>query len=214
MLNKLFFSVFLFFLFSVSLFAKKEYVPYVGNETWNSLELNYKLNKFISIEYESEARIELDYEKNIKLLNTVGVGYNILKFYKLESFIRVRHKNSIPSVEYLIQGTVKYSFSNLDFKHRLRFQYKAKDVERIWRNKLELSYNFLEKFKSGINSEAFLNVYTSNYSKIESFRHSIFLEYSLSDKVSIETAFMYENEFNTKKPKDARIYLIGLSFEL
>lgn len=214
MLNKLFFFVIFNLLCSACLFAKKDYVPYVGNESWNSLELNYKLNKFISLEYESEARIELDYEKNIKLLNTVGFGYNILKFYKFESFIRVRHKNSIPSLEYLIQGTSKYSLNNFDFKHRIRFQYKAKDVERIWRNKLELSYNFLEKFKSGINSEAFLNVYSSNYSKFESFRHSIYLEYFISNKVSIETALMYEDEFNTKKPKDARIILLGLSFEL
>jgi hypothetical protein len=195
-------------------YSKKKYIPYVGNEIWNSAQIDYQASKKLSINYEFESRTELDYEKNQKFLNTFGIGYKVIPGIEINGLIRVRHKNSIPSFEYMLQETSKFSINKIEIKHRLRFQYKMKDFERILRNKFEVNYKLFDNFQIGINSESFLYLYHIDFSKFQEMRNSVFCEFSLSKMISIESGFMYETEFNVKKPKDARIYFLGLSLAL
>jgi hypothetical protein len=195
-----------------SLFAKKVYIPYVGSESWNSIELSYNINRWIGIEFENESRFELDHEKSTKILNTIGISTKPLTFMKMDGLFRVRHKNSVPSIEFLIQETSKFSISNVDFKHRLRFQYKMKDYERIWRNKFEINYEIIDNLTVGLSTESFYYLYSIDFGKFQEMRHEIFLEKGITKNIKVVLGFLYEIEFNIKKPKDARIYNIGLGF--
>ncbi|OGU61542.1 MAG: hypothetical protein A2X64_02330 [Ignavibacteria bacterium GWF2_33_9] len=200
--------------FSNEAYSKKSYIPYVGTESWNSIELSCELSEVIDIEYEFESRFELDYEKDTKHINNFGLSYKPLFFLKLDGVFRIKHKNTIPSVELITQANFKYEINPLEFQYRLRFQYKFKDYERIWRQRIKAEYKFLEDFSLELASEMFLNVYSSNFSKFEENRSTLSLGYEISKTFEVSAGFMYYTEFNVKKPKEARVYQLGLGINI
>jgi hypothetical protein len=199
---------------------------YADAGLWNTLNINYKLNRKWGLLFTQEFRIRENYSRLNLFYTNLGVNYALAKNIKLGLVYRHIDKyleDGSFSFRNRIMFDAGYKFEKSKFtasyRHRLQLEWRdfyssyfGKSPEVFSRNKFEVSYDITPKLSPNISSEfriQFTDPRNNDDDDNISRNRTIFgLDYAYSPKVKYGIYYLYQAEFNTVTPQI--INIIGL----
>ncbi len=188
----------------------------IGEEFWFSAGYEYKFSKDFSINYTNEQRFELNNDEEKSIYNEVKPSYEILKDLTIDAGFRLRTKVENTNPEYISSLTYKYTILDFDLSGRLRYHKKiendnaTKDYLRV---KFILKHEIIKDLNIKVQTEYFYRFLYDNGDRFDKNRSGLELDWEFVKNWDLSAFWLYENEFNTKKPTDTRVFGISLSFE-
>lgn len=193
-------------------------------ESWNSINLKYKLNKKWSFDVETQLRLKDDISEIGEYLGELNTQYSVSKKIKLGGGIRYTSKNdntgNIQGYEnyfrFHVDANYKHKINDFSLKYRLRYQNKNElgvddyDNQHI-RFKTSLGYNFKNwKLDPKFSAEIFNHLEKGAKNGFDKYRLTLGTEYKIKKAGTIGLFCRIEKELNETIPEITKI--IGLKY--
>jgi hypothetical protein len=195
------------------------------NEMWTGYKWQLPLTDDLSLRFGNEVRLFRDITTVKQLLQDIGVRYNITDYLNATFYYRFRMKQHDPTEQQFspfheinFASSVSFSYENVDFSYRVRYQKEFRDDKKsndeYFRNRLVAQTKIIKQLKPFIYSELF---YRLNYHKGDRFnavRLGLGLDWKIAKTISLSGSYTYEEEFNIEKPELRNIWGLEISFNL
>lgn len=214
-------------LFSLTrMYAQKVY-PDFG--MWNTVSVEKKINKKVSLSIDEEFRLKENLSKINLFYTNFGFNYKLSKKLKASLIYRntqkavdgrgydIKHRLML-DVVYKEKLSKKFQFQ---FRQRFQFEnnniYSSRDgkyIESFLRSKFELGYNYTKKIKAYISEELRFQLHDprnpeSDYG-LHRFRTALGLDYNLNSANSVGIYYLVQNEIRVYKPNE--LFIFGLQY--
>lgn len=213
-LSNIFWQLLIFcFSYSVLFSAEKP----VGQEVWLGAGIKYEFVKDWEVFGEFESRNETTGKEETTNLYDLGVAYDFNKYVSANIATRIRDKQDRTDLEYLMAIIGNYKFKPFELSGRMRYhrKYEKDDTpNNYFRIKLSLEYNITKELSLQVQSEAFYLFLFDDGDRFDKLRSGVELDYEIIKSFKISAFWLYEDEFNVKKPQDTRIFGLGLKYAL
>ena len=200
----------LIFCFSYSVLFSGE--KPVGQELWLGGGIKYEFLKDWEVFGEFESRKETTGKSETTNLFDLGVAYDLNKYVSANIATRIRDKRDRTDLEYLMAIIGNYKFKPFELSGRLRYhrKYEKDDTPNNYlRMKLSFEYNITKDLSVQVQSEAFYLFLFDDGDRFDKLRSGVELDYEIINSLKISAFWLYEDEFNVKKPQDTRIFGLG-----
>ena len=186
------------------------------DELWVGFEVKYDITDDLMFEFGQQARYKEDYSVFKMSLTDFGLHYRFTDNFKAFAFYRLRSRDEKPQHAAILALYAEEKWKPITIQYRLRFQNTfdlEDDNEYLIRNKLKVEADIKKlPFIPFTAAEIF---YRHGYDKGDRFnRYRLYagVEFDLPNKQKIDLLFIYQEEFNMKKPDLRRI--IGLYYSV
>lgn len=214
-------------LFNNKLFAQAVY-PDAGS--WNTFNVDYKLNKKLSGVFTEELRFKENFSRLNLFYTNLGLEYKFSDFFKAALVYRFIEKfqddNSFSFRHRLMLDlTIKKKFGKIGFSYRQRIQAEKRDIyssdigylpEWYSRNKFTLKYDTDKRYTPYVAVE--LRYQFRNPREWQSdktwhrSRYSIGIDYKINKKSTFGLYYLIQREFNVVLPQN--LYIVGLEYSI
>ena len=221
--------VLLILFFSTAAFSQEgEYVTVRDLESWNSLELNYKINKHWKVGLQQQMRLYDDASKIDAHITDLTTKLDLGKY--VYGGLGLRYSRQMDDVG-AVQGFENHFRFNLDLgaehdvnrftiEYRLRYQSKnemgiSKEegdyANRHMRLKVGVQYNIKKwKLDPEFSSEIFRHYQQDEVNGFDKFRVTIGTKYKMKSYGKVGVFYRMERELNAVYPQTTNI--IGLKY--
>lgn len=205
----------LIFVIAIIPMQAKKFKPII-NEFWLTTAYKYEYNKKLALEYTYEQRFELNGDKEKSVYNEITPSYKIFKNLSIDAGLRLRTKESNTNMEYLSSLSYKQSLWLFDLSCRLRYHYKiendnsSKDYLRV---KFDTDYDFTNYLSLQVQTEFFYHFNYDLGDRFDKSRSGFELDWEFIKNWDLSAFWLYEHEFNIKKPNDTRVYGVSISLK-
>lgn len=189
----------------------------VGQEIWVSGGLSYEFINNWEVFGEFESRNETTGKEETTNLIDLGVSYDISKSISATIASRIRDKEDRTDLEWIAAINGKYKIKPFEISGRIRYhrKYEKDDTPNdYFRFKLALEYNITKELSIQAQSEAFYLFLFDPGDRFDKLRSGFELDYEIFNNFKISAFWLYEDEFNVKKPQDTRIFGLGLKYKI
>ncbi|MBN2613645.1 MAG: DUF2490 domain-containing protein [Bacteroidales bacterium] len=188
-------------------------------ELWSGATFKLDINKDLRVDVEEQVRFNNNISRMNVLISEAGVLYDLNKHFSVKGSFRYSYDPESHN-KYRYTADMIYEWSKkgfpLDFKYRLRFQQTfeehTRESESYFRNKVSVDYNMTKFVDPYISFEPYFKL--NGFNEITNYRFAIGLDWDVYKDLSLETFYMFENEFGEPKPKLSSIIGLGLSYRL
>jgi hypothetical protein len=179
----------------------------VDFQTWNSIELGYKLNSKLSFELQEQLRLKENSATVDEYFTQLSGKYELFKNFDLGvglRFIRANdNQGKIQGYEnifrYQFDGSYKYKFNRFTLSHRLRYQAKQElnndeaEPKNQVRFKTSLAYNINHwKLNPEISGELFSALNDPDDKGIRKYRITLGTGYDMKDWGTVNLYYRME----------------------
>ena len=213
-------------MFSQKLSAQTVY-PDFG--MWNTLSVEKKINKKLSLSIDEEFRLKENLSKINLFYTNLGVNYKLSKKLRASLIYRNTQK-AMDDRGYDIKHRIMLDFvykeklsKKFVFQFRQRFQfennniYSSRDgryIESFLRSKFELGYNYSKDLKAYLSEELRFQLHDprnpeSDYG-LHRFRTAMGIDYSLNSSHTVGIYYLIQNEIAVYKPNE--LFIMGLQY--
>jgi hypothetical protein len=209
-------SYILVFLFSFFINTFYAQLDYRGWKTWQSIEVDYKLNKKSKIEGVLSTRnrhalttldqlfIDLSYSRDIDKKQDISFAY------------RLTFENEEYSNQYVNRFNIDYSYKmKLISKHSLKFRNRIQakfhyDNSASFVDRLRLKYTY--KYSKKVDLSAYTEGFYELNQNILFYKYRIgsTLSYELYKRLKLGLKYFLTNEVNVDEPKSFNVFSISL----
>jgi long-subunit fatty acid transport protein len=197
-------------------------------ETWNSIQVGYKLNKNWSFDFEEQLRLKNNSSEIGSYFSELSTTYKLPSDIKLAAGFRYSRENDTKGAKqgyreqfrYQVDVSYQHKLSKLELSYRIRYQNKRefsfteslnKDAIQKMRFKVGLNYNIPKwKFDPNISLELFNQISGTN-TGFDAFRFTSGTDYKLNKHNKIGLYYRLERELNKVYPKSTHI--IGIEYK-
>ncbi len=193
-------------------------------ESWNSINLEYKLNKKWSFDLEAQLRLKENASEVSEYFGEFNTTYSISKNFKLGTGFRyIRENDNVGNVQgyenhfrYHLDALYKHKINDFSIKYRLRYQNKNElgvdDYEnQHFRFKTAIKYNFKNwKLDPEISGELYNHFEKDEKNGFDKYRLTLGTDYKIKNMGSIGLFYRIEKELNVSIPETTNI--IGLKY--
>ncbi len=200
--------------FSLNLYSQEK--P-VGDEIWQEYGLSWEFIKDFDVSLNYEKRRETSGKLRKTDLLDLGLSYRLNKRFSFKAGIRNRSKEDRNDIEWIIASYFKCKYERAEFAARIRFhrKYEKDDTPNNYiRLKLSSAYNFSKNLSVQVQSELFYLSFSGGTDKFDKLRSGIEFDYEIIKGLSFSGYWLYEDEFNVKKPQDTRIFGFGIKYKI
>jgi hypothetical protein len=224
------FSVLSLLLWNLNGFSQ---VVYPDFGMWNTISIEKKLNKKISVSIDEEFRLKENLSRINLFYTNLGVNYKFSKKLKAALIYRNTQKNADArgyDIKHRIMIDIIYKEKlskkfNLTFRQRFQFENEnifssndGKYIESFLRSKFDLSYNITKKIKTSLSEELRFQLHDPRNDEtdygLRRFRHCLGIDYDISSKSTMGAYYLIQNEITTYKPNELYIFGLQYSFQL
>ena len=204
-------------------------VVYPDFGMWNTLSIEKKLSKIISVSIDEEFRLRENLSKINLFYTNLGLNYKFSKKLKASFIYRITQKavdgrgydikhRIMLDVIYKEKLSKKFVFQ---FRQRAQFEnnniYSSRDgryIESFLRSKFEIGYNYTKDIKAYFSEELRFQLHDprnpeSDYG-LHRFRHCLGIDYSISNSSTVGVYYLVQNEIKVYKPNE--LYIFGLQY--
>lgn len=229
-MKKIFFAFFIV-LFSLNFQCIAQFSPtYSDAGMWNTLSINYALNKKLSIVFAEELRVKENYSRLNLLYTNLGLEYDINKNFKTSLVYRFIDKYSIEdrfSYRHRLMWDVvgKYKIKNWSFSYRHRLQVEYKNIyssemgyvpEWYSRHKVGIDYQLNKKLSTYFSTEMRYQLYDPSIVTSDHQWHRIRMQagfdYNLNKYSKLGIYYLVQRVYNVTNREN--IYITGLEYSI
>ncbi|MGB5419020.1 DUF2490 domain-containing protein [Algibacter sp.] len=193
-------------------------------ESWNSIGVEYKLNKKWSFELEEQLRLDEDITEIAEYFTQLGAEYSLMKNFKLGGGLRfIRENDNEGNVQgyenhfrFNVDATYKHKINDFQLKYRLRYQNKNElsvddYANQQLRFKTGIEYNIKKwKLDPKFSAEIFNQIGQENDNGFKKYRLTLGTDYKIKNFGTIGLFYRLEKELNETIPETTNI--IGLKY--
>lgn len=222
-------SVFSILLLLANPFTGFTQIVYPDFGMWNTISVEKKINKKMSVSIDEEFRLKENLSKINLFYTNLGLNYKLSKKIKASLIYRNTQK-AVDGQGYdikhrlMLDITYKEKLSKkLVFQFRQRFQFEnnniyssrdGKYIESFLRSKFELGYNYTKKIKAYLSEELRFQLHDprnpeSDYG-LHRFRTALGIDYNLNSSNTLGIYYLVQNEIKVYKPNE--LYILGLQY--
>jgi len=213
----LFFSPLVILPVLLSVVSMKAFSQTTDEELWTGAGIRYDVNKNFRLDLEQECRWK-DHIGTFKFTYTeVGIRWRISKIFSLRGKYRYLFvPNDHDAGKYYLDGNVDLSKKRfpLSLSYRLRYErgneFVVSKTENWLRNQIELNWNMSKVADPFLGWENFRRLDGINQARAN--RYSFGIDWRLSKILSLSSFYIFEDEFNVKKPQDRHIIGLRLTY--
>ncbi len=214
-------------LLCLPLVMQAQYAPiYHDAGMWNTLNVNYKINKKYTASFTQELRLSENYGRLNLLYNNFGIQYTINKKIKTSLIYRNIQKY-LETDEFSFRNrlmwdlSLKQEYKKMYASYRHRLQAEVRDIkssalgrypEVFSRNKFELGYNINKKWTTWAGAEfryQFQNIREviddADWHRV---RWMAGADYEMNKTIKWSVYYVHQREFRTVTP--TYLYITGL----
>lgn len=221
-MKKLLVSVFIFSI-SLLVFSQEN-----DTESWNAINLSYKINKKWDAELETQLRLKEDISTIDKYFAEAGLSYAIFKGFKIGVGARyIKVNDNVGNKQgyedhfmYIFDLTYKHKIKDFSLKYRARFQNKNElgvsesegdYANKYFRFKTAIAYDIKNwKFDPKFAAEIFNHQEEKDIYGFNKYRLTLGTEYEFNKKSSLSAYYRIQQGINQVVNTTTRI--IGLKF--
>ena len=205
-------------------------VIYPDAGSWNTFNVDYKLNKKLSAVFTEELRFKENFTRLNLFYTNLGLEYklsNMLKVAIIYRFVEKYQDDNSFSFRHRIMFdlTLKKKFDKIGFSYRQRVQAEKRDIyssdigylpEWYSRNKFTLKYDTDKRYTPYAAVE--LQYQFRNPRECESdntlhrSRYSIGVDYKINKKSTFGLYYLIQREFNVVNPQ--YLYIVGMEYSI
>jgi len=205
-------------------------VIYPDAGSWNTFNVDYKLNKKLSAVFTEELRFKENFTRLNLFYTNLGLEYklsNMLKVAIIYRFVEKYQDDNSFSFRHRIMFdlTLKKKFDKIGFSYRQRVQAEKRDIyssdigylpEWYSRNKFTLKYDTDKRYTPYASVE--LQYQFRNPREWESdntlhrSRYSIGVDYKINKKSTFGLYYLIQRKFNVVNPQ--YLYVVGLEYSV
>ena len=184
--------------------------------SWNSVGLQYDLNKKWSAELEQTIRAyPVQFEHETQWLTEVGIARELGKKFEITPGYRFSYRNSNQAHRLFVDLSYQERPGNFQFTDRVRYLYqwdRYGEVSQYVRNKLTVKYRKPKKLTPLIAGELFYRLgYEQNF--IDQYRAFIGTDYKVNKQLSFSFQLMREQEIQVRNPMTTDVLQLGVEYE-
>lgn len=193
-------------------------------ESWNSIEIKYKLNKKWTFELEENIRFKENISEIDKYFTQLGAQYNITKKLKVGAAARYINKNdntgNVQGYEnyfrFHLEAQYKHTVNDFTFGYRIRYQNKNELGVNDYANqhirfKAAVGYNISNwKLDPEISAEIFNHFEEGDTNGFDRYRITVGTEYKMKKYGKFKLYYRYKKQLNEDFPETKNI--IGLKY--
>jgi len=194
-------------LFPLLVFSQEE-----DFQSWNKVELGYKIHKKLSLNFTESLRLKENASLPSKTFTNLGIryrhnkkwrftiGYRFIQTFDIAQDIHLRHRWYADVV-----NRKKIQRTQLSFRSRLQHQVGVNHLEQYYRGRLSLSYNIRKTpLDPSLSIETFCNL---SVLELDKMRYTLTASYPLSKKIDGILFYRLQQEINVFNP--SHFYIIG-----
>ena len=197
-------------------------------ESWNSVNLKYKLNKKWTFDAEVQLRLKDEISEISEYLGELNAQYSVSKAFKLGAGFRyTRENDNVGKVQgyenhfrFHVDATYKHKINDFSIKYRLRYQNKNElglstsegdFANQHIRFKTSFDYNFKNwKLDPIFSAEIFNHFEEGEENGFDKYRLTLGTEYKFKNVGTLGLFYRIEKELNETIPETTNI--IGLKY--
>lgn len=193
-------------------------------ESWNSVNLEYKLNKKWSFDFEAQLRLKEDISEIDEYFGEFNTTYSLSKNFKLGTGFRyIRENDNVGNVQgyenhfrYHLDALYKHKINDFSIKYRLRYQNKNELGVDDYNNqhvrfKTAIEYKFKNwKLDPKFSAEIFNHFEKGEKNGFDKYRLTLGTDYKIKKAGTIGIFYRIEKELNVAIPETTNI--IGLKY--
>lgn len=222
-------SIFIFFVLLLFSTGGSAYGQQKDFQTWYEAKVQKGLKNGIDFSGEIEQRFRYNSTQFDRTLLTVAASYDPLDYLRVGGGVRMllvsdRELIVRPRYRFHADATGKYSWFDVNFSLRVRFQYgfeeflyfsQVRDNIFVNRNRLKAAYSiFGTRFDIFTSIETWGLFGSLDGRFFKRMRYSAGASYRLNMWSDVSLRFMLEDEFNQSNPGQAGILVFGYSYDL
>lgn len=211
-------------------FKLKAQIIYPDAGSWNTFNVDYKLNKKLSGVFTEELRFKENFSRLNLFYTNLGLEYklsDVLKVAVVYRFIEKYQDDNSFSFRHRIMFdlTLKKKFSKIGFSYRQRIQAEKRNIyssdigylpEWYSRNKFTLKYAPDKLYTPYAAIELryqFRNPREwQSDNTLHRIRYSLGIDYKINKKSTFGIYYLIQREFNVVNPQN--LYIVGLEYSI
>jgi hypothetical protein len=193
-------------------------------KSWNTIGIEYKLNKKWSFELEEQLRLDENISEISEYFTQLSAEYTLMKNLKIGGGLRfVRENDNEGNIQgyenhlrFNLDASYKHKLNNLSIKYRLRYQNKndlsVDDyANQHLRFKTGIEYNIKKwKLDPQFSAEIFNHFEKGKENGFDKYRLTLGTDYKFKNMGTLGVFYRMEKELNETIPKTTNI--IGLKY--
>lgn len=200
------------FIFPLLVFSQEE-----DFQSWNKIELGYKIHKNISLNFTEGLRLRENASLPSKTFTNLGIGYRhnkkwrfaigyrFIQFFDISQEIHLRHRWYADII-----NRKKMQRFQLSFRSRLQHQLGSNYLEQYYRGRLKVAYNIRKTpLDPSLSIETFCNL---SVLELDKMRYTLTASYPLSKKIDGILFYRLQQEINVSNP--SHFYIMGAGASL
>lgn len=186
---------------------------------WIGATLKRKVSDRVSVTIEQQTRTKNRLDDLHSSFLEAGVKYKFGKRYSVKTQLRYSIRNDARntmrvSMDFGSKWRIKPA--KLMFKYRARFQnavvtYTGENITYL-RNRVSIEYKVSKKWKINTMYESFFRFNDRN--EFRTNRYGLGGTYSYSKRLDVDIFYLYDQEFNVKKPEHVGVFGVQLNWAI
>ena len=205
-------------------------VIYPDAGSWNTFNVDYKLNKKLTAVFTEELRFKENFTRLNLFYTNLGLEYklsNMLKVAIIYRFVEKYRDDNSFSFRHRIMFdlTLKKKFDKIGFSYRQRVQAEKRDIyssdigylpEWYSRNKFTLKYDTDKRYTPYAAVELQYQFHNprewESDNTLHRSRYSIGVDYKINKKSTFGLYYLIQREFNVVNPQ--YLYIVGMEYSI
>lgn len=197
--------------------SQEAFSQYTDKELWTGAGIRYDINRRFRMDIEQECRWK-DQMGTFKFTYTeVGIRWRINRIFSIRGKYRYLFvPDDYDGGKFYLDGNVDLSKKRfpLSISYRLRYErgneFVVSKMENWLRNQFEINWNMSKIADPYLGWENFRRLDGINEARAN--RYSFGIDWRLSKIISLSSFYIFEDEFNVKKPLDRHIIGLRLTY--
>lgn len=208
----------------------KAQTAYPDAGSWNTLNVEYKINKKITGLFTEELRFKENFTRLNLFYTNLGFEYKVTDYFKaalVYRFIEKYQDDNSFSFRHriMLDLTFKRKVGKIGFSYRQRIQAEERDIyssydgavpEWYSRNKFSLKYDTDKRYTPYLAVELRYQIRNSREWQSDKTwhrsRYSLGVDYKINKKSTLGLYYLIQREYNVVMPQDQ--YIVGLEYSL
>ncbi len=205
-------------------------VIYPDAGSWNTINVDYKINKKLSTVFTEELRFKENFSRLNLLYTNLGLEYKFSDVFKAALVYRFIEKyqddNSFSFRHRLMLDlTLKKKFGKIGLSYRQRIQAEKRDIyssdigylpEWYSRNKFTLKYDTDKRYTPYVAIELRYQIKNprewQSDNTLHRNRYSLGVDYKINKKSTFGFYYLIQREYNIVNPQN--LYIVGLEYSI
>ncbi|HBF88526.1 MAG TPA: hypothetical protein DDX39_07785 [Bacteroidales bacterium] len=193
---------------------------------WTNLFIEKKITPDFSIVFSEEFRLNENITELGSISSEIGVDYKINKYISITTCYRYKNKRHLDDSydnrnRFYADFTFRKKIKPIIIRLRTRLQSQFTDMyssseglipQNYIREKLTFKLDLDKKISPWIYAESYIRLSNSEPLFIDKIRYSAGFEYAINRMHGIELFYLYQTEYNVKKPSSDFVFGVGYHF--